>query len=376
MPKIRVIPVTGLPQFDGWSQVIELPAHSSVKTVMSIAVEGAHAGNVGRDIANFILAQTVETVESFYQLLEEIHAQALENEVRILLSAGFFLQGSCAYATLNGAVLLKRDAQVGVILSSGNTLQLITGKSTLQDVVVFSPLSSSHFFDEIKLKFEQGYDADTVVASVVPGIHGEANSSRSALAFVSFSPFSSEAVEQPPSESSTSRNFEERQSPLPAYRATPSRERIPLSPSRQTAYASAASISTTPEVQEAAAEAENREDSFISTLEDPIDTSSTTKPPVLSILGSVASGTGQFILTHLGRLARTAATGVRGSIPLVREAVLKLRSEKKQPSSVPVAEPISGSEQSLPAESWKSALRSLLPNRDVYIETSERKKAK
>ena len=186
MPKIRVTPVIGLPQFNGWSQVIESPPHSSVRTVMSVAIEGTHAGNVGRDIANFFSSQVIQTLEEFHGLLEEVVAQAAENDVRILCAAGFFSATDCAYATFNGAVLLKRQKQVGTILSSGNQLKLISGTYTLQDTVIFSTLSSAHFFSEIEQKFEQGFDTDTIVTSIVPGLHAEDNSSLSSLAFVTF----------------------------------------------------------------------------------------------------------------------------------------------------------------------------------------------
>lgn len=187
MPKVRVTPIIGLPQFNGWSQVVESPPHSSVKTVLSIAIEGNHAGNVGRDIANYFSSQVVQTLEEFHILLEEIIDQAAENEVRILYSAGFFSGKKCAYATCNGAVLLRRADKIGTILSSGNQLKLITGEVGIHDVVVFSTLPSARFFSEIEIKFTQGYDVDTIVTSVVPGLHAEQNSSLSSLAFVTFS---------------------------------------------------------------------------------------------------------------------------------------------------------------------------------------------
>ena len=194
MPNIRVTPVIGLPQFNGWSQVVESPPHSSVRTILSIAIEGTHAGNVGRDIANYFSSQVVQTLEEFHLVLEEVIAQATENEVRVLCSAGFFSTQSCAYATFNGAILLKRGEKVGAVLSSGNQLKLIAGTYTPQDVVVFSTLSASHFFSEIEQKFEQGFDADTIVTSIVPGLHAQGNSSLSALAFVSFVERSSSVV--------------------------------------------------------------------------------------------------------------------------------------------------------------------------------------
>ena len=186
MPNIRVTPVIGLPQFNGWSQVVESPPHSSVRSILSIAIEGVHAGNVGRDIANYFSSQVVQTLEEFHVILEEVITQATENEVRVLCSAGFFSQQSCAYATYNGAILLKRGKKVGTILSSSNQLKLIAGTYTPQDVVVFSTVSGSHFFAEIEQKFEQGFDADTIVTSIVPGLHAQKNSSLSSLAFVSF----------------------------------------------------------------------------------------------------------------------------------------------------------------------------------------------
>ncbi len=184
MPSVRVTPVVGLPQFDGWSQVIESTSGTFGSLVFSLAIEGSHAGNVGRDLTTHITQASIYSFEEFYQLIEEVITISNENDVRVLLAAGCFTKSTCAYATYNGAVLLKRNRKVGRVLYSANQPKMITGLFGDQDVVVLSSLSSAHFFNEIEQKMTLGFDVDTIVTSIVPGVHSESNSSLSALAFV------------------------------------------------------------------------------------------------------------------------------------------------------------------------------------------------
>lgn len=394
MPKVRVTPIIGLPQFNGWSQVVESPPHSSVKTVLSVAIEGNQAGNIGRDIANYFSSQVVQTLEEFHILLEEIIDQATENESRILCSAGFFSGDDCAYATFNGAVLLKRADKIGTILSSGNQLKLITGHVGLQDVVIFSTLPSARFFSEIEIKFTQGYDVDTIVTSVVPGLHAEANSSLSSLAFVTFS----KAVSTVGSNDSefpdavVVQDFQSRQE-----RPQQSTNKLWFSP-QSTKTNAAESIQTDDEISESHAplqrssievdetvsprngttESEEKhpaEESVVGTLtaslEDPIVPAAQQRDfgalatAGISAFGSLISQLLKGIQTFVRILGPKLKYGLQESKNLFRK--LAAAVSKRKDVSTPAQD---GTSQT------GKTFRNLLPNSDVYIETANSKRVR
>lgn len=363
MPKVRVTPIIGLPQFDGWSQVVESPPHSSVKIVLSIAIEGTQAGNVGRDIANFFSSQVIQTLEEFHELLEEIIDQAAENGVHTLFSAGYFSGEACAYATFNGAVLLKRDSKIGTILSSGHQLKLITGKVALHDVVVFSTLSAARFFTEIELKFEQGYDADTIVASVVPGLHAEDNSSLSALAFITFEEEKNVGFR----ESVVGHQYEHHQhdkSTRPVSQRT--------------------SVSAL----ETSSESEMSEDVDDSLVSDPVGTASgvqiqedvahelsssleETEAPKSSFSFSDLVGSVTRALSLVGRVLSGGLKKVQVLVPPIVRAFRSLRTGAGRAFSGERRTSIIGFFKDLP-----DTLKSLIPSKDVYLETSNTNRIK
>lgn len=377
MPKVRVTPIIGLPQFNGWSQVVESPPHSSVKTVLSVAIEGTQAGNVGRDIANYFSAQVVQTLEEFHLLLEEIINQAIENDVRILCSAGYFSGENCAYATFNGAVLLKRNDKIGTILSSGNQLKLITGKVSLQDAVVFSTLPSASFFSEIELKFEQGYDIDTIVTSVVPGLHSEENSSLSSLAFVTFEEYSQKEARlvqaekvQPhisPSSEYASKSAEvSGQSTVLHQAASSERQTESPIPNKQNPLAD------TSDARDSGTE--SSEDTLVASslaasLEEPVKPESGKGFDFVAILSTIVSKIGAVLkivaaaVSVVFRRARPVLVSFAGTLSSGgKNAFQKMKSGGK------------GLDVTAAIGDTGKAFRSMLPNHDVYIETADSKK--
>lgn len=393
MPKVRVTPIIGLPQFNGWSQVVESPPHSSVKAVLSVAIEGNQAGNVGRDIANFFSAQVIQTLEEFHSLLEEVINQAIENEVRILCAAGFFAGDHCAYATFNGAVLLRRSDKIGTILSSGNQLKLITGQVSTQDVVVFSTLPSARFFSEIEIKFTQGYDVDTIVTSVVPGLHAEENSSLSSLAFVTFDDTQSEpvhlnhtaVVSQPIREKSSSQKYsfsktvqtnspdisgkDSPQKPTESHAETSSEPfsvQVPQSDSDE-------GHTTFEEKQMTASISSDTEavvDSLTASLEEPITQPETKVIDIGEIISKFISKIGAVFALFFSLLSRVG----KKVLPIVKKfgsvSISKIRA------TVTTSEGGASKAASMKTMLVEtgSTFKSLLPNRDVYIETSNSKK--
>jgi hypothetical protein len=73
-----------------------------------------------------------------------------------------------------------------VVVSAPDTVKVVEGKHTIDDVVVVATSQATSFFGEIQQKLAQGFDVDTIVTSLVPGLHSITNSALSCMAFISF----------------------------------------------------------------------------------------------------------------------------------------------------------------------------------------------
>ena len=185
MTYLHVTPVVGLPQVNGWSQVAENAHTSPNRLICAFAVEGSQAGNLGRDISEEIAQFTPTSFENAYEFFEKLIDRFQEySDNRLYMAAGIFIGSESAYAAYGGSVFLRREGKIGTILHCPSELKLVIGKHFPEDTVVLTTLPASKFLSEIELKFKTGFDTDTIITSIVPGVHGQADSSLSAMAFV------------------------------------------------------------------------------------------------------------------------------------------------------------------------------------------------
>lgn len=184
MKYLHVTPVIGLPQVTGWSQVAENSHTAPNRLICAFALHGEQAGNVGRDISEDISQFEPQTLEEAFAFLENLETRYQDDDVSIYFAAGIFMRGECAYAVKGGSVLLKRDKKAGPIVYSSGNLKVVAGKYTNDDVIVMATHQATHFFNEIEQKFETGFDTDTIITSIIPGLHAMYDSSLSALAFI------------------------------------------------------------------------------------------------------------------------------------------------------------------------------------------------
>ncbi len=189
MYRVEVTPVLGLPQFTGWSQVVtnqvDEAAGVNKHFVCALAVSGEHAGNAGRTLADFLQESQPSSAADFHQLLQELQTQAKELEVELSFAAGLFSQEKMTLAVLAGSILLKRDNKLGLVLRSSREIKLLAGRHQSSDILVLVTEQAADFLNEIELKFRRGFGLDSVVTSIVPGLHDLQDSSLSSLAFIS-----------------------------------------------------------------------------------------------------------------------------------------------------------------------------------------------
>ncbi len=196
MLRLKVTPVVGLPQFTGWSQVAESTVSVSARLIVVYAVSGKHAGNVGRDINEKVSDYYFYDVEQLHEFLQQLVSYAHTNECKIYFSCVVLGKSKSIFATYGGSIFLKRGEKSGKILTSDFDVKIIEGSYIPDDVYVLTTLQADQFLSEIQLKFQQGYDVDIIITSVVPGLHAQGNSSLSALVFITKDEERNEELEQ------------------------------------------------------------------------------------------------------------------------------------------------------------------------------------
>jgi hypothetical protein len=183
MYKVEVTPVIGLPQFTGWSHVTSISSRLG-QFVCAFAVDGEHAGNVGRDLTQLIEENTVESAAGLHELISQLQKTAGEMSTQLSIACGLFTQGRLVMGALHGSIFLKRNDRMGVLLSAKDEINIIEGKNRPEDIVVLATTQAHHFLPEIEQRFSTGFEIDSVIASIIPGLHSLDNSSLSSLAFV------------------------------------------------------------------------------------------------------------------------------------------------------------------------------------------------
>lgn len=180
--KVLVTPIIGLPQINGWAQVTQ---SSDGQFICAFGVYGSQAGNVGRDLVDLIKSNTPDSATAVYSLMKRIVRFVSEKDCHLEFSASFFTSSQTIFAAYNGSLLLKRNSKVGSILYAEDEIKVIEGKKIPEDIFVLVTNSSLEFKGEIFQKLSQGLDADTIVASIVPGVQNLENSSLVSMAFLS-----------------------------------------------------------------------------------------------------------------------------------------------------------------------------------------------
>jgi len=183
MYRVDVTPVVGLPQFSGWSQVVS-SNFSSSQLVCAFSVSGDHAGNAGRDFTEKISQAEANSPQELNQLIDTLIIAAEELDVEMQLACGVFSSDKMILGTTGGSIFLKRGDRTGVLLSSLDQVKIIEGKRKTGDVVALITHQATDFINEIEQKFLSGFDTDSVVTSIIPGLHGLDDSSLSSIAFI------------------------------------------------------------------------------------------------------------------------------------------------------------------------------------------------
>ncbi len=189
MQPITLTPIVGLPQFDGWSQVTSNADHSFVCV---FSIRGDNAGNVGRDVVDMLNQFSPHDAHHFHQNLAEVDQFVTEKECRLAITGALFIEETCYLGAKLGGICLKRGSKVGKLVVADSAIAVVEGTYKKEDVFVLYTQEAESFYGEIQQKLSQGYDVDTIITSIVPGLRSLENSALCALGFLQVSPVETE----------------------------------------------------------------------------------------------------------------------------------------------------------------------------------------
>lgn len=192
MQTLTLTPIVGLPQFDGWSQVISNSDHSFVCV---FSIQGDNSGNVGRDVVDILNQFSPQDAHELHQNLEDVDQLVQKKECNLAIAGALFIEERCFLGTKSGSICLKRGDKVGKLVAAQSEIVIVEGSYKREDVFVLFTQQAESFYGEIQQKLSQGFDVDTIITSIVPGLRNIDNSSLCALGFLQVAPAQETIVE-------------------------------------------------------------------------------------------------------------------------------------------------------------------------------------
>ncbi len=202
MQTLRTTPIVGLSKFEGWSQVWTDQSHSFV---CAFSIQGTNANNVGKDVIASLETAQITTSEQLHSFLLQIQQRIQKKECHLSMTCLAKLNDTqCVLGVVQAKMYLKRGNKIGLLLSSSEetTIRIVKGKLYLDDVFMLITTQAAQFMEEIVIKFNKGYDVDTIISNTVPSVHGMSDSSLTAIAFVTVEPHVVETHQMDATESS------------------------------------------------------------------------------------------------------------------------------------------------------------------------------
>jgi hypothetical protein len=175
----QVTPITGLPQVNGWAQVV---THPSRLLTCVLSVSGKNANSVGKTLAEHISHFRVSTSAQLHNALLDVLQSARREECHLQLACILVSEERNIIAAHSGTVFLRRNHRTGQILTSDNDLKIIEGAHVEDDVFVLATRQAVETFPELKNVLHQ--ETESLVTRLVAELHEKENSSLSALAWI------------------------------------------------------------------------------------------------------------------------------------------------------------------------------------------------
>lgn len=158
-------PILGLPDFFGWAQCVEVSS-DEVSGACVLGVRGEDAAVVGRALVDKLSHVFPQTSEDFHTLVEQLQAIAAQHEAQLSLAAALQVDSQVLFASLGGAVLLKRGDKVGAVLKGDDSIQVVVGSAQEEDVYVLFTAQAKELLNNCIVQFKHGLSVESVSSSL------------------------------------------------------------------------------------------------------------------------------------------------------------------------------------------------------------------
>src|SRR5258708_1539576 len=180
MYRIVQTPVIGLPQPNGWAQVV-INTEQNLSCVFSLS--GENANEFGHKLASEAISLRPISALELHQAVENVLEQATQNHLDLQFAACLLLEEKCVLVTYNGNISLRRQGKVGQLLSSEGEVKVIEGSLRIDDVFLVATAAANDFLSELHQQMLHGADGEALASYLAPRLE---NDPQAALIAVSY----------------------------------------------------------------------------------------------------------------------------------------------------------------------------------------------
>jgi hypothetical protein len=178
-------PLTGVSQPEGWAQVV---SHPQQHFVCAIAVQGSGAHQVGHEFVQLFLNSQPTTALELHQFTEDLEQRSQAAGVHLQFAAQLLTEQTSVICTFNGFVYLRRENKIGLILPVQESVQIVEGKTHVDDVYVLGTAAAGVFDQSIQRVLGAVRESDAFVTQVMQSVLETSDSSLMAMAYVQITP--------------------------------------------------------------------------------------------------------------------------------------------------------------------------------------------
>lgn len=140
------IPILGQPQLDACSQVVSNPQK---QLIFLFSLKGKDALSFSKDISNQIKDWQISSPEELHQHLLDLQQFCRQEKLEINYAAMSLLPEKVIFASKDGSIFIKREAQFKQLIDNSAEIKLLVGHLRKDDQIYFSTTGENLLFFEL-----------------------------------------------------------------------------------------------------------------------------------------------------------------------------------------------------------------------------------
>ncbi len=152
----------GLPKSGHWSKLIQGQTTQGLIWI-NLALEGDNANSVGREMSDSLKAKSINNAQTLYRLLLQLKNIALDNQVKLSLTAALKELNQWTFFAYHGSIGLKRGSQFHLLINEQQgRFAARTGQSRKGDLVFLLSENFSSYFNQLRALVKQESQKDII----------------------------------------------------------------------------------------------------------------------------------------------------------------------------------------------------------------------